>query len=311
MVLMAAVPAAMAQAFPSRPVKIIVPYSAGTAADIVARRLGQKLGEMWGQGVVIENQAGAGGNIGAANVAKAPADGYTLLMITINHVINPSLYNDIPYDIPRDFKPIARVASGPLAIVASPKFAPSSIRELIAAAKAKPGTVYFGSGGNGSITHLAFELIKSQAGIQMTHVPYKSVAPMLTDIMSNQVALGAPAAASVVGHYKAGTLKVLGMTTPHRSSLFPDVPTLAEQGLTGYDVSTWNGLAAPSRTPDAIIDKINADVQKAVQDAGLRDQLSQQAMDISYQGPAAFAAFVKVEQDKWTKLVKETGAKLD
>ena len=307
----AASPAAVAQSYPTKPVKIIVPFSPGTAADIVARVLGARLAEMWGQGIVVENQAGAAGNIGAATVAKAAPDGYTLVMLGINHVINPSLYKDTQYDIARDFKPIVRVGIAPLAIVANPKFPPNSIPELIAAAKARPNAILYGSGGSGSVTHLSFELLKAQAGIEMTHVPYKSIAPMLNDILGNQIPLGSPALASVVGHVKAGTLKVLAVTSAKRSSIFPDVPTVAEAGLAGYDVAAWNGLLAPARTPDAVIEKIYADVVKVAQSKEFVDQLRQQAMEVDVLGPDAYRTFLLAELDKWSKLVKSSGAKVD
>jgi tripartite-type tricarboxylate transporter receptor subunit TctC len=301
----------IAQTYPTRPVKIVVPFSPGTAADIAARQLGSRLADIWGQGVVIENQSGAAGNIGAGTVAKATPDGYTLVMLGINHVINPSLYKEVPYDIPRDFKPIARVGIAPLAIIANMKFGPSSIRELVAAAKARPGEITYGSGGNGSVTHLVFELLKAQTGIEMTHVPYKSIAPMVTDILGNQIPMGAPAAASVAQHVKAGTLKVLAITSLKRSSLFPDSPTVAEAGLAGFDVSAWNGLLAPIRTPDAIVDKINADVIKVAQSREFADQLRLQAMEVDLLGPAAFRTFLVAELDRWSRLVKSSGAKLD
>ena len=306
-----ACPVAIAQIFPNKPVKILVPFSPGTAADITARLLGSRLAEIWGHGVVIENQAGAGGNIGAAAVAKAAPDGYTLLMLGINHVINPFLYKDVPYDLARDFKPIARIAVAPLAIVANTRFPPNTIQELVALAKAKPNTIIYGSGGNGSVTHLSLELLKSLAGIEMTHAPYKSVAPMLNDILGNQISLGSPAAASVVQHAQAGTMKVLAITTAKRSSVFPNVPTVAESGFPSYDVSTWNGLLAPARTPDAIIDKIYADVVKVSQSKEFIDQLRPQALAVDVLGPAAYRTFLASELDKWAALVKSSGAKLD
>jgi tripartite-type tricarboxylate transporter receptor subunit TctC len=304
-------PVALGQTYPTKPVKIIVPFSPGTAADVAARVLGARLAEVWGQGVVIENQAGAAGNIGAATAARAAPDGYTLLMLGINHVINPSLYTNTGYDIPRDFKPIVRVAVAPLAIVASPKFAPNTIPELIAAAKARPGEINYGSGGSGSVTHLSFELLKAQTGIQMTHVPYKSIAPMMNDILGNQIPLGSPALASVVGNVKAGQVKILAVTSAKRSTLFPDVPTVAESGIAGYDVSAWNGLLAPAATPDAIVDKIYADVVKIAQSKEFVDQLKPQALEIDLLGPAAYKAFLASELDKWSKLVKSSGAKVD
>jgi len=304
-------PAVLAQGYPNKPVKIIVPFSPGTAADIAARVLGARLSEAWGQGVVIENQAGAAGNIGAASVAKAAPDGYTLVMLGINHVINPSLYKETGYDIPRDFKPIVRVAVAPLAIVANPKFPPNTIPELIAAAKARPGEINYGSGGSGSVTHLSFELLKSQTGIQMTHVPYKSIAPMMNDILGNQIPLGSPALASAVGNAKAGQVKILAVTSAKRSSLFPDIPTVAEAGFAGYDVSAWNGLLAPAGTPDAIVDKIYADVVRIAQTKEFADQMKPQALEVEILGPVQYKAFLASELDKWSKLVKSSGAKVD
>ena len=302
---------AFAQSYPTKPVRIIVPFSPGTAADIAARVLGARLSEAWGQGVVIENQAGAAGNIGAAAVAKAAPDGYTLVMLGINHVINPSLYKETGYDIPRDFKPIVRVAIAPLAIVANPKFPPNTIPDLIAAAKARPGEINYGSGGSGSVTHLSFELLKSQTGIQMTHVPYKSIAPMMNDILGNQIPLGSPALASAVGNAKSGQVKILAVTSAKRSSLFPDIPTVAEAGLAGYDVSAWNGLLAPAGTPDAIVDKIYADVVKIAQTKEFADQMRPQALEVELLSPAQYKAFLASELDKWSKLVKSSGAKVD
>ena len=309
--LLLAAQGAAAQAYPSKPVKIVVPFSPGTAADIVARQLGSRLSEAWGQGVVIENQMGAGGNIGAASVAKAAPDGYTLLMVGINNVINPSLYKDTGYDMLRDFKAIARVASAPLAIVAHPSFPANSIPELIALAKSGPKTVLYGSGGNGSVTHLSFELLKARAGIDMTHVPYKGISQMMTDTLGNQIPLASPAAASALPHVKAGKLKALAITSAKRSSVLPEVPTVAEAGIADYDVAAWNGLLAPARTPDDIVAKIYTDTAKAAQSREFVEQLQKQAMELELLGPAEFRAFLAAELAKWSKLVKDSGAKLD
>ena len=308
----AATPAA-AQTYPSKPVRIVVPFSPGTAADIVARQLGTRLSEVWGQAVVIDNQQGAGGGVGAASVAKAAPDGYTLLMVGLNHAINPSLYKDLPFDTLRDFKTVARVASGPLVIVAHPGFAANTIPELIAAAKARPGGINFGSGGNGSVTHLAFEMLKSKAGIDMTHVPYKGISQMLNDILGNQISLGAPAVASAVPNIKAGKLKALAVTSAKRASVLPDVPTVAEAGpaLAGYDISTWNGLLAPARTPDDIVAKIHADVVKVARSKEFIDALQPQGLEPDLANPAEFRVFLAAELSKWAALVKSSGAKLD
>ena len=304
-------PAAWGQAYPAKSVRIVVPFSVGTAADIVARQLGARLAELWGQAVVIENVQGAGGNVGATVVAKAAPDGYTLLMAGLNLAINPSLYKDMPYELTRDFKPVARVASGPLIFIANPGFGPSTVSELIAAAKAKPGSINYGSGGNGSITHLAFELLKMKSTIDMMHVPYKGIAQMLTDIMGNQISLGAPALASVVGNVKAGRLKALAVTTAKRASVLPDVPTVAESGVAGYDVSTWNGVLAPTGTRDDIVAKIYADVVRVARSKEFIDALQPQGLEPDLMNPAEFRAFLAAELTKWSQLVKDSGAKLD
>ena len=309
--ILSAPPEAAAQGYPAKPVRIIVPFSSGTAADIAARQLGQRLSDAWGQGVVIENQMGAGGNIGAVTVAKAAPDGYTLLMVGINNVINPSLYKDVGYDMVKDFKPIVRVSVAPLAFVAHPSFPANSIPELIALARAKPKTILYGSGGNGSVTHLSFELLKAKTGIDMTHVPYKSIAQMLIDVLGNQIPLASPAAASALPHIKAGKLKALAVTSAKRSSQLPEVPTVAEAGVPDFDVSAWNGLIAPARTPDEIVAKIHADVVKAAQGKDFLEALHKQGLEADIAGPAEFRAYIGAELAKWSKLVKDSGAKLD
>ena len=303
--------AATAQTFPNKPVRIIVPFSPATAADIVTRQLGARLAEMWGHGVVIDNQGGAGGVIGAANVARAAPDGYTLVMFGINHAINPSLYPDMPFDTLRDFKPIMRVALAPLVIIAHPAFLASTVPELVALAKARPQPIQYGSGGNGSITHLALELLKARTGIGMTHIPYKGVAQMMSDVLGNQIPLGCPAVATALGQIKAGKLKALAITSAKRSSVLPEVPTVAETGIPDFDVSAWNGLLAPARTADEIVAKILADVTKVAQSKDFVEQLQPQALEVDLLRPAEFRAFLAAELAKWSKLVKDSGAKLD
>ncbi|HTO49978.1 MAG TPA: tripartite tricarboxylate transporter substrate binding protein [Burkholderiales bacterium] len=303
--------AALAQAWPAKPVRIVVPFSTGTAADIAARQLATRLAEAWGQGVVVENVMGAGGNIGAVTVAKAAPDGYTLLMAGINNVINPSLYAEAGYDMARDFKPIARIAVAPLALVANPAFPPSSVTELVALARAKPKTVLYGSGGNGSVTHLVFELLKTKTTIEMTHVPYKGIAQMMTDILGNQIPLGAPAAASALPQLKSGKLKVLAVTSAKRSTQLPDVPTVAESGIPDFDVSAWNGLVAPARTPDEVVAKVYADVATIAQAKEFVEAMQKAGLETDPMTPAEFRAFISAELAKWSKLVKDSGAKLD
>ena len=310
-VAIASATAVSAQTWPTRPVKIVVPFTPATAADIVARQLASRLAETWGQGVVVENQGGAGGVIGAAVVAKAAPDGHTLVMFGINHAINPSLYKEVPYDTVRDFKPIMRVALAPLVIVAHPAFPASSVPELVALAKARPKAIQYGSGGNGSITHLALELLKSRAGIDLVHIPYKGVAQMVTDVLGNQIPLACPAVATVLGHVKAGRMKALAITSARRFSGLPEVPTVAEGGVRDYDVSAWNGLLAPSRTPDEIVAKIHADAAKIAQSREFVELLQPQALEVDLLRPPEFQAFLASELAKWTKLVRESGAKAD
>jgi len=300
-----------AQSYPQRPVRVIVPFSTGTAADIVARHLGSRLADVWGQGVVIENQGGAGGNIGAATVAKAAPDGHTLLMAGINQAINPGLYKELPFDTLRDFKPIVRVALAPLAFVSHPGFTANTVTELIALAQTRPGGIQYGSGGNGSITHLAVELLKSRAGINLAHIPYKGVAQMMTDVLGNQIPLACPAVASALTNVKAGKLKALAITSAKRSSVLPEVPTVAESGFRDYDVSAWNGLIAPARTPDEVTAKVLGDVVKITQGRDFMDLLQAQALEIDVLRPPEFRAFLASELGKWSKLVKDSGAKLD
>jgi tripartite-type tricarboxylate transporter receptor subunit TctC len=303
--------AAAAQPYPQRPVRVIVPFSTGTAADIVARQLGARLAETWGQGVVIENQGGAGGVVGATTVARAAPDGHTLLMAGINQAINPSLYKDVPFDTLKDFKPIVRVALAPLAVVTHPAFQANTIPELIALAKAKPAAIQYASGGNGSITHLAVELLKSRAGIDLAHIPYKGVAQMLTDVMGNQIPLACPAVASIIPQVKAGRLKALAITSAKRSSALPDVPTVAEGGIRDFDVSAWNGLIAPARVADDITNKIHSDVVRIAQSREFADVVQPQALEIDLMRPDVFRQFLAAELAKWSKLVKDSGAKID
>ena len=302
---------AWANSFPTKPVKLVVPFTPGTAADIIGRQLGSRLADLWGQSVVIENQPGAGGNIGAAIVARATPDGHTLAVLGLNHAINPSLYTTTGYDLLRDFRPIAKIASVPLAIVVNPKFGPNNIQELVALAKAKPGEIHYGSSGSGSVTHLTFELLKLQTGVRMVHVPYKGVAPMLADILGNHIPIGAPAAASVVSHVKTGALKILAVTSPKRSSAFPDVPSVAEQGFTGFDVTGWNGLVAPAGTPEWIISKIYADVLRIAQAPDFMNLVRQQNMEMDLLGPADYGREFVADLAKWSRLIKVSGAKVD
>jgi tripartite-type tricarboxylate transporter receptor subunit TctC len=297
--------------WPSRPVRVVVPFSTGTAADLVARALGTRLSAMWGQSVLIENVQGAGGNIGAATVAKAPADGYTLLMGGINLAINPSLYRDMQYELQRDFRPIALVGVAPLVIVANPSLPASTITELVALSRQGDKPILYGSGGNGSITHLALEMLKSQTGAALSHVPYKGIAQMMTDVIGNQIPLACPALASALGAIQSGRIKALAVTTAQRSSLLPSVPTVREAGIADFDVSAWNGLLAPARTPDEAVARILSDVDSVVRMPEFVEGLRKQALEPDFRGPEAFRSFLAGELDKWSRLARASGARMD
>jgi len=266
---------------------------------------------MWGQSVLIENVQGAGGNIGAATVAKASADGYTLLMGGINLAINPSLYRDMQYELQRDFRPIALVGVAPLVIVANPSLPASTITELVALSRQGDKPILYGSGGNGSITHLALEMLKSQTGAALSHVPYKGIAQMMTDVIGNQIPLACPALASALGAIQSGRIKALAVTTAQRSSLLPSVPTVREAGIADFDVSAWNGLLAPARTPDEAVARILSDVDGVVRMPEFVEGLRKQALEPDFRGPEAFRSFLAGELDKWSRLARASGARMD
>jgi len=301
------------RSFPRRSVTILVPSSAGSGADIVARMLAQRLAEAWGQGVVVENKDGASGTIGAATVALAPPDGHVLCMAFVNHTISPSLYSNIPYDILRAFKPVVRTARIPMAVIANPAFAPNTLPQLIAFTKARPANepVFFGSPGTGSVNGLAMEFLKMKAGINLTQAPYKGNAQMITDVIGNQVPLGVAVVAAVLPQIRAGKLKALAVTSRSRSSSLPDVATVAEAGIDGYDISAWNGLLAPAGTPDAVVAEIHASVARIIQTPEFNEQLNKQGMDAALMNPQEFRAFLASEVEQWARVVKISGAKAD
>ena len=255
---------ANAQSYPNKPVRVVVPYPPGGPTDIVARVLFQQVSEATGQQFLVDNRAGAGGNIGAEIVAKSPADGYTLLIGTTAHAINMSLFKNLSYDVQKDFAPVSLLTQGPLVLVAHPQFPANSIKEVIELAKSKSGGLNFASSGNGQSTHLSAELFNTMAGIKMSHVPYKGSAPALTDVMSGQVDVMFDTTLSAMPFVKAGKLKALGLTSPVRSPAAPDVPTIAESGLPGYEVFAWNGVFVPAGTPKAIIQQLNDQIRKAM-----------------------------------------------
>jgi tripartite-type tricarboxylate transporter receptor subunit TctC len=302
---------ALAQ-YPSKPVRIVVPYSAGGGTDIVSRAVGQKLSEKWGQSVIVDNRVGANGIIGADAVAKSQADGYTLLMSTPAEVsTNPHLYPNIPYNASRDFAPITLITITPLVVAVNPAVPATTIQELVALAKAKPGTLGFASPGTGSAQHLTGELLMSAAGIKLVHVPYKGAGQSIPDVISGQVPMGIYGVLTISQHAKAGRLRMLAVTTAKRSSAYADVPTIAESGLSGFDTSLWFGLIAPAATPKAVIGRIHDDVVAALKLPDLRERIASQGGDIVGDTPEEFAAFIAAESAKYADVIKRAGVKLD
>ena len=302
---------AVAQGYPTKTVKIVVPYPPGGPTDIVARVVAQKLSEQTGQQFIVDNRGGAGGNIGAEAVAKSPADGYTLLVATTAHAINRTLFKDLAYDLRKDFAPISQLTAGPLVIVAHPSLPAKNVQELVALAKAKPGELTFASSGNGQSTHLAAELFDTMAGVKMRHIPYKGSAPALTDVMGGQVSLFFDTMLSSMPHVKSGKLKALAVTSAARSPAAPDLPTVAESGLPGYEAIAWNGLLAPAGTPKAVIAKLSTELKKALELAEIRERFAAQGFAAAWSSPDAYAAFLDSEVDKWAKVVKVSGATVD
>jgi len=306
-------PAIHAQApYPSKPIRIVVPFPAGGTTDILARAVAQKLTETGGQPVVVDNRPGAGGNIGAELVAKSAPDGYTLLMGTVGtHAINPGLYAKMPYDHQRDFAPVILVAGVPNVLVVHPAVPVNSVQELIAYGKANPGRLNFASSGSGTSIHLSGELFKTMSGVQMTHIPYKGSAPALADLLGGQVQLMFDNLPSALPHIKAGKLRALAVTSAQRAPALPDVPTVAEAGLPGFEASSWFGLLAPAGTPKEIIAKLNAEVATWLATPAARDKLTAQGANAVGNSPDEFTQYIAAETVKWQKVVKESGAKVE
>jgi tripartite-type tricarboxylate transporter receptor subunit TctC len=308
-----AVPAhAQAPAYPTKPIRLVVPFPPGGATDLLARDVGQKLTEAWGQSVVVDNRPGAGGNIGTELVAKAAPDGYTLEMGTVGtHAINASLYAKLPYDHVKDFVPVILVAGVPNVLVVNPSVPANTVAELIAYAKANPGKLNFASSGAGTSIHLSGELFKVMAGVQMTHIPYKGSAPAVQDLIGGQVQLMFDNLPPSLPQIKAGKLRALAVTSAARAPALPDVPTLAESGLPGFEASSWFGVLAPAGTPPAIVAKLNAEIAKWLATPEAKEKLSKQGANAAGGTPEDFAKHIAVETAKWAKVVKESGAKVD
>jgi tripartite-type tricarboxylate transporter receptor subunit TctC len=303
---------AEAQTYPLKSVRIIVPFPAGGATDIMARLVAQRLSEMWAQQVIVDNRGGAAGTIGSDLAAKSAPDGYTILVGTSStHAIAQSLYAKLPYDSVKDFAPVTGLATSTIVLSTHPSVPAKSVRELIALAKAQPNALSFASSGSGGVSHLVAEMFKSQAGIQMLHVPYKGDTQALADLVGGQVSLEFGTALSFIPHIQAGKLKALAVTSLARSPVMSDVPTVAESGLKGFEALQWYGLFAPAGTPREIVARINADTVKTLRTNDMKERLAKLASDVVANTPDEFAAFQKSEINKWAQVVKQSGAHID
>jgi len=302
---------AQAQDYPTKPIRLIVPFAPGGGTDITARSIALKLTEAWGQTVVADNRAGANGTIGVEIAAKSAPDGYTLTMISSSHSVNVSLYKKLPYDLIKDLSPITQATTQPYALVVHPSVAAKSVRELIALAKAKPGTLNYGSSGTGGLSHLSGALLSSLAGLTMTHVPYKGGAPAMTDVIAGQIQMLFSTILQSHAHIKAGRLRALAVTTAKRSAGAPELPTMQEAGVPGYEVAGWYGVLAPAKTPQPIIAKLNLEIVKILQTQEMKDRLSADGSEPVGSTPEQFGAHIKSEVTKWSKVVREAGIKAE
>ena len=302
----------LAQAYPNKPVKIIVAFTAGSATDILARVVAEQFTRSMGQPFVVENKPGAGGSVGAEQAKNAPADGYTLVAAGSGPFgINPAIYKSLPYDPVKDFELIGNIVLTPQALVVGTQAPYKSVKELVAAAKDKPGEIAYASLGNGSTSHLTMEAFQAAAGIKLNHIPFKGSSDAQTQLMGGSVPVMSDTVPGILAQVKAGKLRALGVAIPQRSPYLPDVPTLAEQGYPGFESVGWIGLAAPAKTPSAIVDRLNAEIQKMLQDPAIKARLEQLAFTPVGDSRAEFTAFVKSEIAKWSKVARDSGARAD
>ncbi len=309
---LAGVPAAHAQKFPSKPLRILVTIGPGSVGDILSRVLADPLARQMGQPVVVDNRPGAGGNVAAEIAAKSPADGYTLFLTTIStHGINPSLYGKLAFDPIRDFAPVILLATNPNMLVVHPSMPVKNVKDLIALAKKRPGEITFSSGGSGTSQHMAGEMFAMSTGTRLIHVPYKSTPASANAVLAGETMIAFASVPVVIEQVKAGRLRSLGVTSGKRMATLPEMPTLAESGVPGFDVSGWFGYSVPAGTPEAIVNQLNGEFRKAIADPGVRPKLQAQGMDLTESTPGEFAALIRSEIDRWTKVVRATGAKVE
>jgi len=303
--------AAWAQAYPNKPITLLVPFPPGGPTDLVARVLAKKMSEQMGQSIVIDNKPGANGNIAAVAAAKAPPDGYTVLYNTSSITLSPALYKNLAYDVQRDLAPVALTAVVPLALVVNPGVPVNNVREFIAYAKANPGKLSYGSAGNGNVTHLAaFQLVRHH-DIDATHVPYRGSAPADVDLVAGQIQFMTDTINSVMPFVKDKRLKLLAVTTSQRMSLFPDVPTLSETVMPGFEAGAWQGIMVPANTPKAVVQRLNAEINKALQSAEVKEKLALQGAEPLGSTSEEYGAYVKKELARWAAVVKATGVTLE
>lgn len=307
-----ALAAPAAAQYPTKPVKLVVPFIAGSAPDALARSVADRLGTRLGQPIVIENRGGAGGNVGAEYAAKQPADGYTLMLATSSHLANPLLYGKVGYDPVKDFVPVALLIRMPSLLVVSNDLPVKNVNELIALAKAKPGAMNYGSGGNGSQAHLAGAMFRASAGIDVVHVPYKGAPEIISSILSGSTQMGFPTFSTALPQVKAGKMKALAVTSPKRNALLPDVPTLLESMPNGFDLEAWFGIWAPVGTPADVVKRLNAEIGAVLADPEFRNKLAGDGSEVVAKGTAdEFDSYVKSENLKWAKVVKDSGARIE
>ncbi len=303
--------AALAQTYPNKPIRIVVPFAAGGAVDVVARAVGQRMSEQMGNPVIIENKPGASANLGAEQVAKAQPDGYTVLMGANGLATNMTLFHNLGFDTLKDFAPVARIGYAPLVLVVEASSPAKSLKDLIALAKAQPGALNYGSAGNGGSGHLASELFSITTKIDVVHVPYKGGSPALTDLMGGRLSFMIINPIEVLSNIKSGRLRALAVASPKRIPMLPDVPTFTEAGVPGYDASVWWGLVAPAKTPKDIVAKLSSEALKALENEGVKEKLLNLGAVVDPAGPEPFGKFLKDEIDKWAQVIKSAGIHAD
>lgn len=302
---------AHSQSYPTRPIRLVVPYPPGGGTDIIARIVGQKLTENLGQQIIVDNRGGAGGTIGTDIVAKSVPDGYTILMAPTSHVINPSIYSKLPYDTVKDFVPITFAVSATILLVVHPSVPAKSVKELIALAKARPGQLNFGSAGNGTVFHLAAELFKRQAGIDMVHVPFKGGGPTIANLVAGQVSLAFETMLALSPFLKAGRVRALAVASAKRSSVMPELPTIAELGFPSIVAENWYGVYAPAGTSKAIISRLNTEIVKILRTQEVKERFQGLGTEVVASTPEELAEYIRTEIEKWSKTAKEAGARVD